>query len=73
MAASLVLFLYAFLRIGLWHGWIKTLFWCWIAAQFGLTTATVQSLVRDFRAQRRDGQPSPFFSSPDLADPSAAP
>ena len=22
------------LRIGLWHGWIKTLFWCWIAAQF---------------------------------------
>ena len=31
VAASLVLFLYAFLRIGLWHGWIKTLFWCWIA------------------------------------------
>jgi diguanylate cyclase (GGDEF)-like protein/PAS domain S-box-containing protein len=36
IAASLVLFLYAFLRIGLWHGWIKTLFWCWIAAQFAL-------------------------------------
>jgi hypothetical protein len=44
-----------------------------IAARFGLTPATVQSLVRDFRAQRRDGQPSPFFSSPDPADPPAAP
>jgi helix-turn-helix protein len=44
-----------------------------IAAQFGLTPATVQSLVRDFRAQLRDGQPSPFLSSPDSADPSAAP
>ena len=43
-----------------------------IAARFGLTTATVQSLVRDFRAQWRDGQPSPFFSSPGLADPPAA-
>ena len=36
LAASLVLFLYTFLRIGLWHGWIKTLFWGWIAAQFAL-------------------------------------
>ena len=36
LAASLVLFLYAFLRIGLWHGWIRTTFWCWIGAQFGL-------------------------------------
>jgi diguanylate cyclase (GGDEF)-like protein len=41
IAASLVLFLYAFLRIGLWHGWIKTLFWCWIAAQFGLVLFAV--------------------------------
>ncbi|MGB6969864.1 MAG: sensor domain-containing phosphodiesterase [Methyloceanibacter sp.] len=41
VAASLVLFLYAFLRIGLWHGWIKTLFWCWIAAQFGLIVFAV--------------------------------
>ncbi|MGZ5917853.1 MAG: diguanylate cyclase domain-containing protein, partial [Methyloceanibacter sp.] len=41
VAASLVLFLYAFLRIGLWHGWIKTLFWCWIAAQFGLIVLAV--------------------------------
>ena len=31
-----MLFLYAFLRIGLWHSWIKTLFWVWIAAQFAL-------------------------------------
>jgi diguanylate cyclase (GGDEF)-like protein len=36
LAASLVLFLYTFLRIGLWHGWIKTLFWGWIAVQFVL-------------------------------------
>ena len=41
LAASLVLFLYTFLRIGLWHGWIKTLFWCWIAAQFGLIVVAV--------------------------------
>ena len=34
-----------------------------IANQFGLTTATVQSLVRDFRAQVRDGQIPPFLSS----------
>ena len=27
LAASLVLFLYTFLRIGLWHVWIKTMFW----------------------------------------------
>ena len=40
-AASLVLFLYTFLRIGLWHGWIRTLFWCWIAAQFGLIVFAV--------------------------------
>jgi diguanylate cyclase (GGDEF)-like protein len=31
----------AFLRIGMWHGWIKTLFWCWIAAQFGLVLFAV--------------------------------
>lgn len=43
-----------------------------IAARFGLTPATVQSLVRDFRAQGRDGQPSPFFSNPGPADPPAA-
>ncbi len=36
LAASLVLFLYTFLRIGLWHVWIKTMFWVWIAAQFAL-------------------------------------
>ena len=41
LAASLVLFLYVFLRIGLWHGWIKTLFWCWIATQFGLIVLAV--------------------------------
>jgi len=36
LAGSLVLFLYAFLRIGLWHGWIRTAFWGWIAAQWAL-------------------------------------
>ena len=36
VAASLVLFLYTFLRIGLWHGWIRTLFWGWIALQLSL-------------------------------------
>jgi diguanylate cyclase (GGDEF)-like protein len=36
LAASLVIFLYAFLRIGLWHRWIKTAFWAWIAAQTAL-------------------------------------
>ena len=36
LAASLVLFLYTFLRIGLWHGWIRTLFWGWIAFQLSL-------------------------------------
>jgi hypothetical protein len=44
-----------------------------IAAQFGLTLATVQSLVRDFRAQMRDGQVSPFLSSPTSAGLSAPP
>ena len=44
-----------------------------IAAQFGLTLATVQSLVRDFRAQMRDGQVSPFLSSPTSAGRPAPP
>jgi hypothetical protein len=34
-----------------------------IAGQFGLTVATVQSLIRDFRAQVRAGQVPPFFES----------
>ncbi|MGV1014659.1 MAG: diguanylate cyclase domain-containing protein, partial [Methyloceanibacter sp.] len=41
LAASLVLFLYAFLRIGLWHGWIKTLFWGWIAVQSALVVVAI--------------------------------
>jgi hypothetical protein len=45
-----------------------------IAERFGLTAATVQSLVRDFRAQVRAGQVSPFFSSPAADDlPAPAP
>jgi DNA-binding CsgD family transcriptional regulator len=42
-----------------------------IAVQFGLTTATVQSLVRDFRAQVRAGQVPPFFDSPNWDVPPA--
>jgi len=41
LAASLVLFLYTFLRIGLWHVWIKTMFWGWIAAQFALIVVAI--------------------------------
>ena len=41
LAASLVLFLYAFLRIGLWHGWIRTLFWGWIAFQLSLVILAI--------------------------------
>jgi diguanylate cyclase (GGDEF)-like protein len=41
LAASLVLFLYTFLRIGLWHVWIKTMFWGWIAAQFALIIVAI--------------------------------
>jgi len=36
IAASLVIFLYTFLRIRYWHGWIKILFGVWVLAQLGL-------------------------------------
>jgi diguanylate cyclase (GGDEF)-like protein len=41
LAASLVLFLYTFLRIGLWHVWIRTVFWGWIAFQFALIVVAI--------------------------------
>lgn len=41
LAASLALFLYTFLRIGLWHGWIRSVFWVWIAAQFILIAVAI--------------------------------
>lgn len=44
-----------------------------IAAQFGVSPATVQSLARDFRAQMRSGNVSPFFLSRASVDPPAAP
>ena len=44
-----------------------------VAERFGLATATVQSLVRDFRAQVRAGQVSPFFLSPAEVAPPAPP
>ena len=43
-----------------------------IADHFDLTPATVQSLVRDFRAQVRSGQVPPFLSSPGSDAPPAA-
>jgi hypothetical protein len=44
-----------------------------IGTQFGLTPTTVQSLVRDFRVQLRDGQLPPFLSSRDWGGPPPAP
>ncbi len=41
VAASLVLFLFAFLRLSVWHGFIRMLFAVWIAAQLGLIFAAV--------------------------------
>ncbi|MDJ0512217.1 MAG: EAL domain-containing protein [Methyloceanibacter sp.] len=41
LAASLALFLYTFLRIGLWHVWIRSVFWVWIAAQFVLIAVAI--------------------------------
>ena len=35
-----------------------------IAAQFGYTYDTLRSLIRDFRAQCRDGRASPLFAAP---------
>jgi hypothetical protein len=42
------------------------------AAHFGLSAATVQSLVRDFRAQVRAGAAPPFFGSPNWGGPQGA-
>ncbi len=36
LAASLVIFLYTFLNLRLWHNWISLAFFSWIAAQLGL-------------------------------------
>jgi hypothetical protein len=42
-----------------------------IAVRFDLTTSTVQSLVRDFRAQVQAGDVPPFFESLPSAGPPA--
>lgn len=42
-----------------------------IAGQFDLSPATVQSLVRDFRAQIRHNQVAPFLSNRASAGPAA--
>jgi hypothetical protein len=44
-----------------------------IAKQFDLAVPTVQSLVRDFRAQVLAGQAPPFFDSHDSVAPPARP
>jgi diguanylate cyclase (GGDEF)-like protein/PAS domain S-box-containing protein len=36
MAASLLVFLYTFLRLGAWHGFVRMLLGLWMAAQFAL-------------------------------------
>lgn len=41
IAASLVMFLYAFLRIGLGHGIIRMLVWVWMLAQLALVAVAV--------------------------------
>ncbi len=40
-AASLVIFLYSFLRVQLWHSWIKLGFAAWILAQVALIGLTI--------------------------------
>lgn len=40
-AASLVIFLYTFLRVRLWHNWIRIGFAAWILAQIALVCLTV--------------------------------
>ena len=41
IAASIVLFLYVFLRLGAWHNWIRALFGLWILAQLALVAGAV--------------------------------
>lgn len=41
IASSLVIFLYTFLRLRFWHGWIKLLFGVWILGQLGLIALAV--------------------------------
>jgi diguanylate cyclase (GGDEF)-like protein/PAS domain S-box-containing protein len=36
MAATLLIFLYTFLRLGAWHGFARMLLWLWITAQLAL-------------------------------------
>ncbi len=41
LAASVVVFLYTFLRMGLWHGWIRLAFAAWIFGQLALIPLAV--------------------------------
>ena len=41
IAASIVVFLYTFLRIGVWHGWIRLLFGVWILVQLAIVAGAV--------------------------------
>lgn len=41
MAASLVIFLHVFLRLGLWHGFLRVLITAWIIAQVSLIAVAV--------------------------------
>ncbi|ODR94903.1 hypothetical protein AUC70_03705 [Methyloceanibacter stevinii] len=67
LAASLALFLYTFLRIGLWHVWIRSVFWVWIAAQFILIVVAIvdRRRPRGLRALRpSSSRASEPYSSP---------
>ena len=41
VAGSVVFFLYTFLRIGAWHGWIKLLFAVWVLVQLAIVAGAV--------------------------------
>ena len=43
LAASLVIFLYTFLNLRLWHSWISLGFLAWMAAQLGLIFALIDA------------------------------
>ncbi len=41
MAASIVIFLHVFLRLGAWHGFVRTLFIVWVVAQLSLIAIAI--------------------------------
>ena len=62
MAASLLVFLHTFLRLGAWHGFIRMLIAIWMLAQFALVAAA--SSIRGWRRPSRGcrASPSPWWA-----------